>query len=199
MSDLELHNARKNDTELVEPGDAFARLEQRWLAATLTWHYDVIVIGGGPGGSRYRLPPAVAPGLRFLILDAGERIGDPWRERLGLAAALHTLALRRSVRHDLSGLSVFLHFPAPRTKWRATFLFPRIRLPVRPAVRASNGCPSKTACSVLQGAGFTPRARQVVVAMSSYQRPRVPEFARALKPGIVQLHSFDYRNLGTAW
>jgi putative flavoprotein involved in K+ transport len=31
--------------------------------------------------------------------------------------------------------------------------------------------------------------------MSSYQRPRVPPFADQLAPGIVQLHSYDYRNL----
>ena len=80
MSDLELHNAPDRNTELVEPGDAFARLERRRLAATLTGHYDVIVIGGGQAGlvTGYHLQRA---GLRFLILDAGERIGDPWRRR----------------------------------------------------------------------------------------------------------------------
>ena len=39
-------------------------------------------------------------------------------------------------------------------------------------------------------------AGQVVVAMSGYQRPRVPDFAGQLDPGIVQFHSFDYRNPG---
>jgi hypothetical protein len=34
----------------------------------------------------------------------------------------------------------------------------------------------------------------VVVAMSSYQRPRVPPFADELDPGVVQLHSSRYRN-----
>lgn len=37
-------------------------------------------------------------------------------------------------------------------------------------------------------------AEQVVVAMSSYQRARVPPFAGELDPRIVQLHSLDYRN-----
>jgi putative flavoprotein involved in K+ transport len=36
-------------------------------------------------------------------------------------------------------------------------------------------------------------AEHVVVAMGSYQAPRVPAFARQLDPGIVQLHSIDYR------
>ena len=34
----------------------------------------------------------------------------------------------------------------------------------------------------------------VVVAMANYQRPRVPPFAKELDPGIVQIHSYDYRN-----
>jgi putative flavoprotein involved in K+ transport len=37
-------------------------------------------------------------------------------------------------------------------------------------------------------------AEHVVVAMSDYQRPRTPEFARELDPSIVQLHSSEYRN-----
>jgi putative flavoprotein involved in K+ transport len=32
--------------------------------------------------------------------------------------------------------------------------------------------------------------------MSSWQQPRVPEFASELDPGIVQLHAADYRNPG---
>jgi putative flavoprotein involved in K+ transport len=35
----------------------------------------------------------------------------------------------------------------------------------------------------------------VVVAMATFQRPQVPEFATDLDPSIVQLHSSEYRNL----
>jgi putative flavoprotein involved in K+ transport len=37
-------------------------------------------------------------------------------------------------------------------------------------------------------------ARQVVVAMSTFQKPRIPAFARELAPDITQLTSFEYRN-----
>lgn len=37
-------------------------------------------------------------------------------------------------------------------------------------------------------------ADNVVIAMSSWQRPRTPQFASQLDPGIVQLHAADYRN-----
>ena len=37
-------------------------------------------------------------------------------------------------------------------------------------------------------------AANVVVAMANYQRPRLPGFAEALNPRILQLHSHVYRN-----
>ena len=39
-------------------------------------------------------------------------------------------------------------------------------------------------------------ADNVVVAMSSWQRPRVPDFAPELDPRIVQLHVAEYQNPG---
>ncbi len=36
----------------------------------------------------------------------------------------------------------------------------------------------------------------MIVAMSKYQKPWMPDFAGTLAPGIVQLHSIDYRNPG---
>jgi hypothetical protein len=38
-------------------------------------------------------------------------------------------------------------------------------------------------------------ADHVVVVMSSYQVPRVPAFAKELRPDILQMHSTEYRNL----
>ena len=190
MSDLELHDA-PNRTDLVEPGDAFSRLEGRRGLAARTGHYDVIVIGGGQAGlvTGYHLQRA---GLRFLILDAGERIGDSWRRRWD------SLRLFTPSRYDaLSGMRLpgrQWHFPTKDEM--ASYLeayAAKFSLPVRLRSRVER-LSKKDGVFVLQGDDFTLRADQVVVAMSSYQRPRVPEFARALKREIVQLHSFDYRN-----
>jgi putative flavoprotein involved in K+ transport len=49
---------------------------------------------------------------------------------------------------------------------------------------------------VLDSSAGPLEADQVVVAMSSYQAPRIPPFARELDPGLVQLHSLDYANAG---
>ena len=38
------------------------------------------------------------------------------------------------------------------------------------------------------------QADNVVVAMSSFQKSRIPTFARELDPGIRQIHSVEYRN-----
>jgi putative flavoprotein involved in K+ transport len=39
-------------------------------------------------------------------------------------------------------------------------------------------------------------ADHVVVAMATYQAPRIPAFAQDLDPSIVQLHSSEYKNAG---
>jgi putative flavoprotein involved in K+ transport len=48
---------------------------------------------------------------------------------------------------------------------------------------------------VVMAGGRRFEAAHVVVAMASYQRPRIPEFARELDSGILQMHSGDYRRL----
>ena len=37
-------------------------------------------------------------------------------------------------------------------------------------------------------------ADQVVIAMSNYQEPKTPDFAKLLGPKINQLHSYQYKN-----
>ena len=93
--------------------------------------YDVIVIGGGQAGLSvgYYLRRR---GLRFVILDASERIGDAWRKRWD--------SLRLFTPAKLDGLDG-MRFPAPpelasrpRTRWPTTS---------RPTRRGSS-CPSRT-------------------------------------------------------
>src|SRR5690348_13651613 len=69
----------------IEAGEAFSELHTRdsdgvRKAPTLPERVDVIVIGGGQAGLSvgYHLSRR---GLRFVILDSGERVGDAWRNR----------------------------------------------------------------------------------------------------------------------
>jgi len=155
-------------------------------------HVNTVVIGGGQAGLSvgYHLS---RHGVPFVILDANARVGDTWRRRWD-SLRLFTPA-RASA---LDGLP----FPAP------PFSFPtkdamadyleayaaHFALPVRSGVRVDRL--SRVGDRFLVVAGDTRlEADNVVVAMGYYQRPRRPAFAADLRPGIVQLHSFEYRNL----
>jgi putative flavoprotein involved in K+ transport len=154
--------------------------------------FDVAVIGGGQAGlaTGYHLAKRE---LEFVILDAGERIGDSWRRRWD------SLRLFTPARHDgLPGMA----FPAdpnsfPTKDEMADYLeayAARLDLPV------SLG----TAVDWLKREGdryvLTTRAAQrleadhVVVATGAYWSPRIPGFARELDPSILQLHVDAYRN-----
>jgi putative flavoprotein involved in K+ transport len=92
-------------------------------------------------------------------------------------------------------------FPAPRHSFptkdeMAAYLetyATRFELPVRTSVAVDRL--SRDGDRYLVTAGDRSfEAEHVVVAMATFQRPRVPPFAGELGPGVVQLHSSDYRN-----
>jgi putative flavoprotein involved in K+ transport len=152
---------------------------------------DVVVIGGGQAGLSvgYHL---ARRGLRFVILEADRRIGDVWRRRWD------SLRLFTAARYDgLDGMA----FPAPPGYFptkdeMADFLeayAARFDLPVRTGIKADR-LARRDGRYVIQSGGQELEADQVVVAMASYQRPRVPLFARDLASDIVQLHSREYRS-----
>jgi putative flavoprotein involved in K+ transport len=153
---------------------------------------ETVVVGGGQAGLSvgYHL---ARRGRSFVILDANERIGDSWRKRWD------SLWLFTPARFNgLDGLA----FPGPAHSFSAkdevadyleTYAA-HFRLPVRTGVRvrrlSRNG-----ARFLVDAAPWRFEADNVVVAMGSYQLPRVPVFAASLDPDIVQLHSADYRNV----
>ena len=181
-------------TQLIEEGAAALQLVERTprSASTDREHFDVIVIGGGQAGLSvgYHLARA---GVRFVILDANERIGDSWRQRWD-SLRLFTPAKLDS----LDGMP----FPAPRNSFptknqMADYLEAyarRFRLPVRSGVRVERLF--KRGSRFVAAAGRREfEADQVVVAMGKYQQAQLPAFAKSLASEITQLHSLDYRNL----
>lgn len=155
-------------------------------------HYGTIVIGGGQAGLSvgYHLTKR---GIPFVILDAGKRVGDAWRNRWD------SLRLFTSAAYNgLDGLP----FPAhphtfPTKDEMAAYLesyAERFNLPVKNGVRVDGLSRGEDGRFVVTAGELRLTADNVVVAMSNYQRPKVPAFARDLDPGIVQVHSFDYRN-----
>ena len=156
-------------------------------------HVQVAVIGGGQAGLSVGYCLA-AQGVSFVILDASARIGDAWRRRWD--------SLRLFTPAKFNGL-VGMPFPA------TAFSFPtkdemadyaeaytrRFDLPVRTSTRVERLWRDGTRY-VIEANAARYTADHVVVAMSSYQAPRVPAFASALDRRIVQFHSIEYRNPG---
>jgi len=156
-----------------------------------TERVNTVVIGAGQAGlsTGYHL---ARRGVRFVILDANERVGDVWRRRWD------SLRLFTPARYaGLDGLP----FPA------APFSFPtknemadyleayarRFALPVRSGMRVVRL--SRLGDRFLVVAGTTRfEADNVVVAMAQYQERRVPPFASELDSTTVQFHSLEYRN-----
>ena len=157
----------------------------------ITERVQVVVIGGGQAGLSVGYCLA-RRGTSFVILEANPRIGDSWRNRWD------SLRLFTPAKYD--GL-IGLPFPAP------PFSFPtkdemadylehyakHFNLPVRTGVKVRRLWREGTRYIVDAGDRRF-EADHVVVAMATYQAPRVPEFARALDPAVVQLHSKDYKN-----
>jgi putative flavoprotein involved in K+ transport len=156
-----------------------------------TKRFETIVIGGGQAGlaAGYHLAKR---GMSFTILDAHNRVGDAWRNRWD------SLKLFSPARYSaLPGLP----FPArgdsfPTKEQMAVYLqcyVDRFNLPVKMDVRVERL--SKDGDEfVLHTNNGQFQSDNVVVAMGNYQKARWPEFARELNPGIVQVHSQEYRN-----
>jgi putative flavoprotein involved in K+ transport len=154
--------------------------------------FDTIVIGGGQAGLSvgYYLKRS---GGSFVILDANERIGGSWRTRTWDSLRLFTPA-----RYD--GLPGW-PFPAPGWSYptareTADYLeayAARFELPVRSGLTVDrltkNGERFVATCGERRF-----EAAQVVVATGFYGTPSVPEFGAELDPGIVQMHSSEYRD-----
>ena len=150
--------------------------------------FHTVVIGGGQAGLSVGYYLA-RQHRRFVILDASHRIGDAWRQRWD--------SLRLFTPAVFDGL-VGMKFPAP------PFSFPtkdamadyleayacHFQLPVRSGIRVTRLTRVGSRYLIEAGSQFF-EADHVVVAMSSYQVPRVPAFAKDLHPEILQLHSID--------
>lgn len=158
-----------------------------------TERFETVVIGGGQTGLSvgYHL---ARRGLPFVILDAGERIGDAWRNRWD------SLRLFTPARYDgLDGMP----FPAPPDTFPTKEEFAdyletyaeHFELPVRLRTRVERLW-REDGRYVMSANGRRLEADNVVVAMGTFQEPRFPAFADQLDPGIVQLHSARYRNPG---
>lgn len=152
---------------------------------------ETIIIGGGQAGLSVGYGLAKA-GRSFMILDANKRIGDAWRNRWDSLKLFTPVYL-----NGLDGMP----FPGKRhifiTKDEmADYLekySEKFKLPVITNTRVDRLYENEQGFEVEAG-NQTFKAKKVVIAMSNYQKPKVPEFVKYINPEIRQLHSKDYRN-----
>jgi putative flavoprotein involved in K+ transport len=151
---------------------------------------DAIVIGGGQAGLSVGHHLAKR-GVSFVILDAHKRIGDAWRKRWD--------SLRLFSPNRFNGLD---GMPFPQGGHRfatkdemADYLEAyarRFDLPVITDARVDSLTREGNRYIVRAGERRF-EADHVVVAMSNFQEPRVPAFAKELASDIVQLPSLAYQ------
>ena len=156
-------------------------------------YVETLVIGGGQSGlaTGYHLSQR---GLPYAIIDANDRVGDAWRNRWD--------SLRLFTPNRLNGLPGMpfpgFHWGFPSKNEFADYLESyarRFDIDVQTGVRVDRL--SREGDGFVATAGHRRfEADNVVVAMSSWQLPRVPAFAGELDPSIVQLHVADYRDPG---
>jgi putative flavoprotein involved in K+ transport len=157
-----------------------------------TEKFKVIVIGAGQAGlsAGYFLKKNK---IDFLILDASERVGDSWRNRWD-SLKLFTPAKFSS----LAGMS----YPGdpnyfPTKDEMGDYLenyAKHFNLPVRNNVKVDGLSREGNKYCITTG-DMHFEAEHVIIAMSNYQIPKIPAFAKDINPDIVQIHSFDYRDM----
>src|SRR6188474_1739831 len=147
---------------------------------------QTVIIGGGQSGLSvgYHL---ARRGLPFVILDANARVGDSWRHRWD------SLRLFTPARFNGLDGSPFPAAPEafPTKDEMADYLesyATRFSLPVRTCSRVTK-LSKRDGGFIVDTYSGSIAADQVVVAMATYQAPKVPAFARDLDPAIVQIHS----------
>ena len=152
---------------------------------------ETLVIGAGQAGlaTGYHLK---RQGRSFMILDAGERVGDPWRARWP------SLRLYTPARFDeLPGMPFGgKRGRFPSAEEMADYLeayADRFELPVRSGLRVERVWRDEERYVVAAGDERF-EADNVVVATGVMQQPVVPALAADLDPRIRQLHSADYRS-----
>jgi putative flavoprotein involved in K+ transport len=161
------------------------------MSGNATKYVETIVIGGGQAGLSvgYQLKQR---NLEFLILDANERPGDSWRKRWD------SLRLFTPARYNgLTGMP----FPGsphyfPTKDEMADFLehyAAHFKLPMKNGIKVDH-LSKQDDLFIINAGELVYKAKNVVVAMANYQKPKTPSFAQNLSKEITQFHSVEYRN-----
>jgi putative flavoprotein involved in K+ transport len=157
----------------------------------MTERFETVIVGGGQAGLAMGYHLAKRD-RSFVILDSEERIGDAWRNRWD------SLRLFTPVRYSaLPGLPIQAPPWSFLTKDEmADYLVDyaaHFNLPVRTGITV-DALSKEDGRFVVTAGDRRFEADHVVVATGAHRIPKVPAFAGALDPTIVQLHSCEYHD-----
>jgi putative flavoprotein involved in K+ transport len=154
---------------------------------------DVLIVGAGHGGLGVAAR-LMARGRTPVIVDANARVGDTWRARWA--------SLRLFTPRFVNGLPGVRFpdgadpFPGKDEVADYQERYAReIGLEVRLDARVTGIRRVGDAFAATIG-GETIQARSVIIANGAHQTPRIPSFAAAIGPEILQRHSSEYGRAG---
>lgn len=154
-------------------------------------NHEVVIIGGSQSGLAMGYYLA-KQGTDFVILEAGRRIGDQWRNRYDSLELFTPARFSRLPGKPFPGDQN--RFPTKDEmgdyleSYAAGFDLP-IRLNTHVERLGWDGAQYE-----ITAGDHSLKAGQVVVATGAERNPHVPSFAAELAPSIHQIHSSEYRN-----
>jgi len=156
-----------------------------------TTQHQVVVIGGGQAGLVTAALLAQA-GTDYVVVDDQRRVGESWARRWD--------SLRLVTPARYATLPSFAspwppdYFPTKNEVARYLAVYAaHHQLRVRHSFRVEQLETDRAGAFIASGPAGVIVAAQVVVATGAYQKPWIPNAARGADPGLVQLHSDDYR------
>jgi len=153
--------------------------------------FETVIIGGGQAGlaTAYHLTRRRLP---CVILDENDKVGAAWRNRWD------SLKLFTPGRYSsLPGMPCPVQprsFPGKNdmSDYLQAYVA-RFELPVRTGVKVDRVSFDGDSYTI-ETVGERISAYNVVVATGAFHKPRIPEFADALDPDIIQMHSSQYQS-----
>ncbi len=157
-----------------------------------TESFETIVIGGSQAGltAGYYL---AREGREFLILEANDSVGDAWRSRWDSMRLFTPAKFSRLPGMRIPGASEWSYLTKDEMAEYLEDYARHFKLPVQTNVSV-DGLTKVDGWFVVTAGARRFEAKNVIVATGAHRIPRLPDFASELDPGIVRMHSSEYRN-----